>query len=351
MRNWTMALSALVITLGLAGALPVYAVGDAIPPLYVEPAPTPAPLQMTWQAPSLAKALAQSGAPLTRKLGDLSSKWFVFSISSGGGNPYADMITNMMVGQWSDEFSNGDTITVGSDVFLLVYKPEISKPLDFTSMMSEKGTKGPALTAETVLRLSLVNIHNVSAFDGIRAFNLQNEVAAGKKAADKLSGLPGAQKAASFTTSTMLAAGSMAPDFTVHDARGKAVTLSSYRGNVVVLDFWLTWDGPCQELLLSTNSFAAKYAKKGVVVLAVNVWDTRSAFKNWLPKHKQLSSIKVAIDPTGNSKDVASTLYHVADIPAQFVIDANGKIVKSIDGFSGDDNELMAGVKAALSAR
>lgn len=146
----------------------------------------------------------------------------------------------------------------------------------------------------------------------------------------------------------LLSNGTVAPDFTVQDRNGKPLRLSDYRGKVVVLDFWSTWCGPCQSSLPSTNAVAEKYLKKNVVVIAVNVWDTKEAFDAWLPNHKTYDSIKFAIDPTKDSKDVASVLYNVSGIPTQYIIDKNGKIVKSIVGFSGTDEELVKGIEEAI---
>jgi thiol-disulfide isomerase/thioredoxin/outer membrane lipoprotein-sorting protein len=146
----------------------------------------------------------------------------------------------------------------------------------------------------------------------------------------------------------LLANGTVAPDFTVHDRAGNPIRLSDYKGHVVVLDFWATWCGPCQESLPSTNAVARKYLKKDVVVLGVNVWDKPDAFNAWLPEHKNYDAIKFAIDPTSDQKDVASSLYNVSGIPTQYVIDGLGRIVWSTDGFSGSDDDLVAAVEKAL---
>ncbi|HEX5323094.1 MAG TPA: TlpA disulfide reductase family protein, partial [Capsulimonadaceae bacterium] len=144
----------------------------------------------------------------------------------------------------------------------------------------------------------------------------------------------------------LLADGATAPDFTANDRNGKPIHLSDYKGKVVVLDFWATWCGPCQMALPNTNNVAKKYPN--AIFLAVNVWDTKSAFDSWLPQHKDFSALKFLIDPTEQQgKDIASTLYHVDGIPTQFVIDPAGKVVKSFVGYDPDTSGLQHAIQNA----
>jgi cytochrome c biogenesis protein CcmG/thiol:disulfide interchange protein DsbE len=64
--------------------------------------------------------------------------------------------------------------------------------------------------------------------------------------------------------------GEMAPDFTVQDADRK-VTLSQFRGQVVVLNFWATWCPPCVDELPSMINMQGRMREKGVTVLAVSI--------------------------------------------------------------------------------
>ena len=150
----------------------------------------------------------------------------------------------------------------------------------------------------------------------------------------------------------VLAAGTAAPDFTVQDRSGSPLKLSDYKGKVVVLDFWATWCGPCQQSLPHTNEVAKLFAGKGVVTLAVNVWDNKAAFDGWLPKHPEYDAITFALDPTQeHGKDVATLLYHVSGIPTQFVIGKDGKVFKSFVGYGGPTDDLADAITAALAAQ
>ncbi len=122
---------------------------------------------------------------------------------------------------------------------------------------------------------------------------------------------------------------------------------SDFRGKVVVLDFWATWCGPCMQSLPGTNKVAKAYKDKGVVVLAINVWDDPANFKEWVPKHLEYDSILFALDPNGQKEDIAKTLYKVSGIPTQYVIDAKGIIRASFLG-AGPEEELEKAIQGAL---
>lgn len=148
----------------------------------------------------------------------------------------------------------------------------------------------------------------------------------------------------------LLAAGTPAPDFTVEDKDGKPVKLSDFRGKTVILDFWATWCGPCIASMSHTNKVGQKYKDKDVVVVAVNVWDEKDAYKDWVPKHPEYDAMIFLLDPHGRTGDVAKTLYNVSGIPTQYLIDKEGVIRASFLGFddSEKDNPLELAVQAAL---
>ncbi len=138
----------------------------------------------------------------------------------------------------------------------------------------------------------------------------------------------------------LLTAGTTAPNFTAYDKDGNVVKLSDFKGKIVVLDFWATWCGPCMRSLPHTAELARKMADKGVVVFAVNVWDTRAAFNKWVPEHADFAPIQFAIDTIPlKGQDVARKFYNVWGIPTQYVIDRDGKIVAGFVVASPSDLE------------
>ena len=69
------------------------------------------------------------------------------------------------------------------------------------------------------------------------------------------------------------AAGRPAPDFTRNTLDGKPLHLSTYRGKLVLLNFWATWCGPCLTEIPRFNTWQTKYAPQGLQVLGVSMDD------------------------------------------------------------------------------
>ena len=69
------------------------------------------------------------------------------------------------------------------------------------------------------------------------------------------------------------AAGRIAPDFTRQTLDGKPIRLASYKGKVVLLNFWATWCGPCLTEIPRFNTWQTKYAPQGLQILGVSMDD------------------------------------------------------------------------------
>jgi len=75
--------------------------------------------------------------------------------------------------------------------------------------------------------------------------------------------------------------GQRAPEFALTALAGNKVSLSSLRGKVVLIDFWAQWCEPCKRELPQLDKLAQEYARKGVVVLAVNIDKVRENASAW----------------------------------------------------------------------
>ena len=118
--------------------------------------------------------------------------------------------------------------------------------------------------------------------------------------------------------------GKIAPDFTQNDTVGTAVSLSDFRGKYVLLDFWASWCGPCRHENPFVVSAFEKYKDKNFTILGVSLDESK---EDWL---KAIHDDKLAwtqVSDLKGWKNDASTLYGVRGIPANFLLDPDGKII------------------------
>ncbi|BDI33629.1 hypothetical protein CCAX7_56800 [Capsulimonas corticalis] len=148
----------------------------------------------------------------------------------------------------------------------------------------------------------------------------------------------------------LLAAGTPAPDFTIHDTHGNPVKLSDFKGKTVVLEFWATWCWPCNQSLPRAEAISLANRDKNTVTLAVAIWDSQKGFDAWIKKHSY-PDIQFAVDPRPQGQEIASSLYHVSATPTTYVIDPAGNVVKAVPGFSGKTDELEAAIAAAQAPK
>jgi peroxiredoxin len=119
--------------------------------------------------------------------------------------------------------------------------------------------------------------------------------------------------------------GSSAPDFTVQDARSK-VTLSQFRGQIVVLNFWATWCEPCVEEVPSLVEMQRRMKAKGVTVLAVSIDVDEGAYLRFVQQHNvDLLTVR---DPDQKS----NSLYGTSKFPETYIIDRNGVMRRKFIG-------------------
>jgi thiol-disulfide isomerase/thioredoxin len=139
----------------------------------------------------------------------------------------------------------------------------------------------------------------------------------------------------------LLAPGTEAPDFEVPAWGGNSLRLSSLKGQIVILDFWATWCGPCKASLPHVEKIHEKYSNQNVHVLALNVFDDKQAYDQWVPANKQYT-FQFAYDPAGrDASSIAKSKYMVSGIPTTYIIDRDGKIAASIVGFDGLDDKRI----------
>ncbi|MGH9619003.1 MAG: peroxiredoxin family protein [Bryobacteraceae bacterium] len=116
-----------------------------------------------------------------------------------------------------------------------------------------------------------------------------------------------------------------APNFTLKNAEGKRVSLSDFRGKVVLLNFWATWCGPCQVEIPWFVQFEQKYRSKGLEIVGVSMdEDGWKVIKPFVSQHHINYPILL-----GN--ETVATLYGGLDaLPTTFILDRQGRIAYPI---------------------
>ena len=74
----------------------------------------------------------------------------------------------------------------------------------------------------------------------------------------------------------------MAPDFELNSMDDKKYKLSDLKGNVVILNFWATWCGPCRMEIPDFNELYLAYKDEGFSILGISTTDTKKMLKNFL---------------------------------------------------------------------
>jgi thiol-disulfide isomerase/thioredoxin len=118
----------------------------------------------------------------------------------------------------------------------------------------------------------------------------------------------------------VVVAGDSAPQFSLTADNGRTVSLPNFGGKVLVLNFWASWCPPCVEETPSLSQFAAQYADKGVVVLAVSVDRDANAYQRFLNRYKPAFLTR--------REDKLHADYGTFMYPETYIIDAKGKVIE-----------------------
>ena len=111
-----------------------------------------------------------------------------------------------------------------------------------------------------------------------------------------------------------------APDFTLKSAEGRNLRLQEQRGQVVLVNFWATWCGPCRQEMPHLNKLYDKYRSSGFVLLGVNIDDDARTATGTAGKWGL--KFPVLLDTDKN----VSKLYDLGSMPATVLIDRDGKV-------------------------
>ena len=138
-----------------------------------------------------------------------------------------------------------------------------------------------------------------------------------------------------------IAPGADAPGFQLNSSLGKPVSLSDLKGQVVLINFWASWCGPCRQEMPILNQLFQSYQAAGFTLIGVNVEPNAADAQKFLKATPV--SFPILFDPTS----AVSMLYQVSGMPSTVIVDRNGKIRYVHHGYKpGDEGEYLNQIRA-----
>jgi peroxiredoxin len=134
-----------------------------------------------------------------------------------------------------------------------------------------------------------------------------------------------------------------APPFSLGARGGQSVSLAQYKGQVVMINFWASWCGPCRQEMPLLESIYKKYNKLGFTLLGVNVEPDSQAADKWLKE------TPVSFPILYDTESKVSKLYDVPGMPSTVIIDRAGRVRFIHRGYvPGDENEYLDSIRALI---
>ena len=114
--------------------------------------------------------------------------------------------------------------------------------------------------------------------------------------------------------------GQQAPDFALKSSTGENLRLSEYRGDVVMINFWATWCGPCRQEMPLLDELYSRYQRVGFNLLGVNIDDDSNRAMN------MIEELGVNFPVLFDARKEVSKLYEVEAMPVTVIVDREGTV-------------------------
>lgn len=137
--------------------------------------------------------------------------------------------------------------------------------------------------------------------------------------------------------------GQVAPDFTLKSTEGKNLNLVEQRGQIIIINFWASWCGPCRKEMPMLQSLQEKYNSLGVSVWGINVEQENQAGRDFL------ADLELSFPIFFDSTNTISANYQVEAMPTTVIVDRSGKVRFIFQGYrNGYEQKYSKAIKQLI---
>ncbi len=121
--------------------------------------------------------------------------------------------------------------------------------------------------------------------------------------------------------------GKPAPDFALRSLKGPSMRLSEHLGEVVIINFWATWCGPCRQEMPLLDELYGKYQLAGLILLSVNIDESAE------PAIEMAQTLQVSYPVLFDTRKEVSRAYEVSAMPVTVLVDRAGVVRYVSEGY------------------
>ena len=137
--------------------------------------------------------------------------------------------------------------------------------------------------------------------------------------------------------------GQLAPDFSLKSSTGENLRLSEFRGDVVMINFWATWCGPCRQEMPLLDELYSRYQRVGFNLLGVNIDDDSGRAMD------MIEELGVNFPVLFDARKEVSKLYEVEAMPVTVIVDRTGTVRYIHHGYKpGYENKYLDQIRSLL---